>query len=542
MEADEELGPHGDVGLEMDDGDFPGDGLNGSDDDEISSSASISSSSSVTTGGDFYGTSWPQTYRQSIDMLCSVTPIDASLLASSNLNHLNGSFRSSPPHKRDQHPEIIHSSLTEPFLPAIFDTERTSTHRLPRHSSRHSSRRLSTFDSTPLRQCSSFQATFNGINVLCGVGLLSTPYAISNGGWLSLLVLIMFCLISCYTGFLLKRCLDHTPGLSTYPDIAEAAFGKIGRLAISVTLYIELYACCVQFITLVSDNLSYLYPHTQLSVGGINLGTHLVFAIAAAIVILPTICIRNLSLLSYLSAGGVVVSVLVAICLLWVGAVDGVGFHPGGTALEIANFPVAIGIYGFCFSGHTLFPNIYSSMKKPEQFPVVLIVSFFTCLILYAGVAVTGFLMFGSLVNSQFTLNLPHQFMASKIAVWTTVINPFSKYALMMTPVALGIEELMPRRQGRSHFMLLLIPRMTLVISTLVVALTVPFFGFVMAFLGSFFTMLVTFIFPCACYLSIMRGSISLPQVVTCSVIMMVGFVCACVGSYTAIMKIADKV
>ncbi|KAK1311881.1 hypothetical protein QJS10_CPA07g00153 [Acorus calamus] len=46
MEVDEELGPHGDVGLEMDDGDFPGDGLNGSDDDEISSSASISSSSS----------------------------------------------------------------------------------------------------------------------------------------------------------------------------------------------------------------------------------------------------------------------------------------------------------------------------------------------------------------------------------------------------------------------------------------------------------------------------------------------------------------
>ncbi|KAK1297889.1 hypothetical protein QJS10_CPB14g01606 [Acorus calamus] len=202
MEVDEELGPHGHVGLETDDGDIPGDGLNGSDDDEISSSASISSSSSVSTGGDFYGT-------QSIDMLSGVTPIDASLLAGSNLNQLNGSFQSSPPRKRAQHPEIIHSSLTEPFLPQIFDRERTSSHRLPQHSSRRSSGRLSTFDSTPLHQCSSFQAIFNG--------------------------------------FLLKRCLDHTPGLRTYPDIAEAAFGKIGRLAISVTLYIELY---------VSDNLS----------------------------------------------------------------------------------------------------------------------------------------------------------------------------------------------------------------------------------------------------------------------------------------------
>lgn len=29
--------------------------------------------------------------------------------------------------------------------------------------------------------------------------------------------------------------------------------------------------------------------------------------------------------------------------------------------------------------------------------------------------------MFGESIESQFTLNLPHQFVASKIAVWTTV-------------------------------------------------------------------------------------------------------------------------
>jgi len=35
--------------------------------------------------------------------------------------------------------------------------------------------------------------------------------------------------------------------------------------------------------------------------------------------------------------------------------------------------PVAIGIYGFGFSGHSVFPNIYSSMKEPSRFPTVLI-------------------------------------------------------------------------------------------------------------------------------------------------------------------------
>lgn len=56
-------------------------------------------------------------------------------------------------------------------------------------------------------------------------------------------MLVLFALgaISCYTGVLLKRCLDSSPELQTYPDIGQAAFGMTGRLWISVSfLTIEL--------------------------------------------------------------------------------------------------------------------------------------------------------------------------------------------------------------------------------------------------------------------------------------------------------------
>lgn len=72
-------------------------------------------------------------------------------------------------------------------------------------------------------------------------------------------------------------------------------------------------------------------------------------------------------------AGGVFSSILLALCLFWVGSVDGVGFHSGGQALDLSNLPVAIGIFGFGFSGHAVFPNIYSSMKDPSKFPLVLL-------------------------------------------------------------------------------------------------------------------------------------------------------------------------
>lgn len=74
-----------------------------------------------------------------------------------------------------------------------------------------------------------------GINVLCGIGTLAVPYAVHEGGWLSLLLLLLFCIISFYTGILLQRCLEGSPGLKTYPDIGQAAFGVSGRLVIAVS-------------------------------------------------------------------------------------------------------------------------------------------------------------------------------------------------------------------------------------------------------------------------------------------------------------------
>ena len=40
---------------------------------------------------------------------------------------------------------------------------------------------------------------------------------------------------------------------------------------------------------------------------------------------------------------------------------------------------------------------------------------------MYSGIAVMGFTMFGKNTQSQITLNLPNQFVASRIALWSTV-------------------------------------------------------------------------------------------------------------------------
>ncbi|GKB67146.1 amino acid transporter AVT1C-like protein [Tanacetum coccineum] len=313
--------------------------------------------------------SWPQSYRKSMDLLASQS---LNFLGSPTFSSLGGSFLSSSP-KRRYTPDTI-TSLEKPLLPTEADKqlqEHFSSDPSLNPQWTSSMKNLSHQKSFKMKKSSFSQAVINGVNLLCGVGLLSTPYAAKQGGWVGLSILFIFCGLSLYTGILLSRCLDSRPGLKSYPDIGEAAFGRSGRLIISIILYVELYAACVEYIILESDNLSSLFPTAYLSIGGHQLSSHYLFAIMVTLAVLPTVWLSDMSILSYIS-------------------------------------------------GHAVLPNIYTSMENRSQFPLVLLASFAICTFLYAGVAIMGYMMFGEATESQFTLNLPANFAASKIAVWAT--------------------------------------------------------------------------------------------------------------------------
>lgn len=384
---------------------------------------------------------------------------------------------------------------------------------------------------TFLRTC------FNGLNALSGVGLLSIPYALAEGGWSSLLLLLFVSMVCCYTGQLLQKCMGASSDVLGYPEIGALAFGAKGRFAVSAIMYVELYLVAIGFLILEGDNLDKLFPGTSLNLGAGLLisGKHL-FVVLAGIVILPTTWLRNLGVLAYVSASGVLASVVLLFCLLWAAVVDGVGFQGKGTVLNFSGLPTALGLYIFCYGGHPVFPTLCNSMHEKNKFSKVLVVCFVVSTLNFGSVAILGYLMYGDDVESQFTLNLPEGKLSSKLAIYTALINPFSKYALMVTPVATAIEEkLLASNQRFVHILV----RTFIVISTVIIALTIPFFADLMALVGSLLIVMASMLLPCICYLKILgTASCSRAEVALMVIIIILGSLVAASGTYFSLQKI----
>jgi vesicular inhibitory amino acid transporter len=427
--------------------------------------------------------------------------------------------------------------------------------------------------------------------------MLSVPYALAQGGWLSLVLFALVGAVCYYTGELVGRCMRAGEGggvaVKSYPDIGQLAFGRPGRKAIGAVMYAELYLVAISFLILEGDNLDKLLPGTVVALpGGYLLRGKQLYTLVAAVVILPTTWLRDLSVLAYVSAVGLVASAALTASLVWAGLAEH-GFHArNSNVFNLAGLPTSLSLYFVCFSGHGVFPTVYTSMRNKKDFTKVqillqifaqnskfqlksskifsidrhyidyrlqvLLASSVLCSLNYALTAVLGYLIYGDDVKSLVTLNLPSGKLYTRVAILTTLITPLAKYALVIQPITAGIEEKLSLAAGGQGGRLPRAAISTAVLaSTVVAACTVPFFGYLMSFIGSSLNVTVAVLFPCLSYLRIYgprgclpclsylriygsRGGIRRAEVAAIVGILVIGVCVAVVGTYTSLHQIVS--
>lgn len=392
---------------------------------------------------------------------------------------------------------------------------------------------------------SNWQMAFNAINVLCGVGLLTTPYAMAITGTSALLLLVLIGAVTCYTAHLLAACMNTSRSIRTYPDIGQAAFGQAGRIFVSVLLYMELFSCCVDFMILEADNLSAVFPDARLSLGAFHLTAKQTLVLLAALLVLPTVWLRDLSLLSFLSVGGIFASVALLALVGWEGTAVTGFTHQHPPFVSWSGVPVTLGLFLFCFSGHAVFPSLYASMRNKSQFPKLMIAAFSVVVVIYGTMAIMGGLMFGSDVSENITLDMQVSSPRAPptiISMWLVIINPISKLALTLAPVAMAVEELLEIKHHSWKFTLASMTLRTGLLGVVVLtAIAVPFFASVMSFIGSFMATSVAVVLPCLFALKICRHQLSRLDVGVAICMAVFGVVVGVVGTYNAIMNISSK-
>ncbi|CAN6864894.1 unnamed protein product [Brassica oleracea] len=336
-----------------------------------------------------------------------------------------------------------------------------------------------------------------------GISVLSVPYALASGGWLSLIIFFTIAITTLHCAILIKRCMDMDPLIRSYPDIGYKAFGNTGRVVVSIFMNLELYLVATSFLILEGDNLNKLFSNVGFNFMGLEFGGKQMFIVLVALIILPSVWLDDMRILSYVSVSGVFAYLLILASIFWVGAFEGVGFKNNDSKIfRINGVTTSVSLYAFCYCAHPVFPTLYTSMKNKRQFSNVMVICFTICTFIYASVAILSYLMYGSNVESQIPLNLPTDKLILKVAICTTLVNPIAKFALVVTPIMDALRSrfswFLPNKKAAG-----LILSTVLVASNVILALLLPFFGDLMSLVGAFLSATASVILPCLCYLKI---------------------------------------
>lgn len=362
-----------------------------------------------------------------------------------------------------------------------------------------------------------FESFVNMANSIVGAGIIGLPFAFKEAGlWTGVILLIGLTIVVDWTVRLLIFNGKLT-SQTTYIDLMDFAFGRPGRIAISIFSFIFAFGAMCAYCVIIGDTIPHVIRSLVPTIDKIPVlwifsNRRLCITFFTVTVSWPLSMYRDISKLAKTSALALSAIFVIIITVLIEGPkmpaeIRGAPIDP----LNFINNEVfqAIGVISFAFVCHHNSFLIFGSLRQPSmnRFATVthisLGVSFVTCMTL----GLSGFLVFTDKTTGNILNNFPQDNFLINIARLAFGLNMFTTVPLETFVCREVMEHFFWPNEHYSvkrHVIL----TTGLVLAALLISLTTCNLGFVLELTGGFSATALSYILPPACYLKLSGGNL----------------------------------
>ncbi|CAG8565335.1 16255_t:CDS:2 [Funneliformis mosseae] len=335
------------------------------------------------------------------------------------------------------------------------------------------------------RKGSNWSAYINIVCVVAGSGTLGIPYAIQQGGWITILLLILSATMNIYANIKLIECLYNNNEIRriSISQVSYDAYGKIGLGFVSFFFNALSIGCPILYLILSGENFQILFKDNL----GIDLGMETWVVICGSFMCIPFVLLKSMKETSCIF--GALTTGMVVFVVFFTSLAD----LPNNRDKEhqlinLENIPIALATVFFSYGGNIVYPHIEASMEHPKEWPKVFSLATATITILYLLIGVSAYLTYGDSTLSPIYKSLPPG-LALSATIMMISIHILLALPIYQTAFALEIEDYISiniATLGKTReFIYRAIIRIITVSFTIYVAIAVPYFANVMALLGA---------------------------------------------------------
>ena len=369
-----------------------------------------------------------------------------------------------------------------------------------------------------------WKAATNLVNFIEGIGFLVGHYALKEGGITALVMFIIIPIIMWYIGTVLTECLydedeqgNRHRARSGYKDLGDVLLPKYGGYMVSGIIQLDLVLTAISHLVLFGSVMRHDLPSVPITesmwigiVGGL---------------VLPTVFLKSLSQIAWLSATSVISLILVVVYVSWYGAANTNEWDLSTILLWDPEGVLTIFLYSY--SAYTIIPSVEGSMADRAKFSRALSLAYVVSTLMKVSFAVFAFLSFGANTDAVILNSLPSG--PVHIAVGSFfALNCILSYSLTIYPVIESVRKSLTTHvpsDKMSGFVTNALFRITVVGLSVLVAILMPSFLVIVSFIGSILDSLACYIFPVILRFKLKYKRLKIHQVCIDSFVLIFGII-----------------